>query len=257
MSVRTKVDINIEVGGENDLTNCLFGRELNELVDTLDDSKDETGLLAAGQTNRSIDLGDVQQVRLVYIEADAEIDVSFGAGAATAADVTGVGGTFPTGFVGAETLTTEIDGLGAVVTTFTAGASTAQDVANEINAAYALAGILSGGNPVAPASVSGGELRFTSPTTGAASEVDISAGSAGVIATLGLTIAVTNGVNAEPGTAQYTLRRMADPSGTSVSGLKAYLLATLEASAVFLTNPDTVNAVRYRVLVVGDLVSNP
>lgn len=255
MGVRTKVDINIEVGGENDLTNCLFGRELNELVDTLEDSKDETGLLAAGATNQSIDLGDVQEVRLVYIEADGEIDVSFGAGAATGAVVTGVGGTFPTGFAGGETLPVEIDNLGLVTTIFTAAASTAQDVANEINAAFALAGILSGGVPVAPATVSGGELRLTSPSTGPGSEIDIQAGTA--LATLGLSVAVTNGVAAEPGTAQYSLARMADPSGTSISGLKAYLLATLQATAVFLTNPSTVSAVRYRVLVVGDLVSNP
>lgn len=254
MAVRTKVDISVQVGAESDLNNCLFSRELSELLDTMEDSKDETGLLAAAETNRSIDLGDVQQVRLVYIEADAEIDVSFGGAAATAAIVTGSGGTFPTGFVGGETLDVEIDNLGVVNVIFTAGASTAQDVANEINAAFANAGILSGGVPVAPATVVGGEVRLTSPTTGISSEVDITAGGTS-LATLGLTAGVTNGVNAEAGTSQYSLQRMADPSGTSISGLKAYLLATIRATSVLLTNPDTVNAVRYRVLVVGDLVT--
>lgn len=253
MSVRTQVKISIAVGGDNDLDNCLFDRDLEELVDTLEDSKDETGLLAAGETNRSIDLGDVQQVRLVYIEADAEIDVSFGAGVATGAVVTGSGGTFPTGFGGGETLDVEIDNLGSVAVVFTAAASTAQDVANEINAAFALAGILSGGTPVAPASVVGGEVRLTSPTTGSSSEVDITAGTA--LATLGLSVATVNGVAAEPGTSQYTLRRLANPAGSTASTLKAYMLATIDASAVLLTNPDTVNAVRYRVLVVGDIVS--
>ncbi len=256
MGVRTNVKITVEVGAGNNLDNCLFSRDFVELLDTMDDSKDETGLLAAGETNRSIDLGDVQEVRLVYIEADAEVDVSFGSGVATAAAVTGSGGTFPTGFVGAETLEIDIDDLGSVITTFTSGASLAQDVANEINAAYALAGILSGGVPVQPATVVGGELQFTSPTTGLSSEVDVVAGSVGVIATLGLTVAVTNGVDAEPGTAQYSLMRMADPAGTSISGLKAYLLATVQASAVLLTNPHPTTAVRYRILVVGDLTSS-
>lgn len=254
MAVRTSVSLSVAVGSDNDLDNCLFSRDLSELLDTMEDSKDETGELAAAETNRSIDLGDVQQVRLVYIEADAEIDVSFGGGAATAAVVTGSGGTFPSGFAGGETLDIDIDNLGTVNVVFTAGASTAQDVANEINAAFALAGILSGGVPVSPATVVGGEVRLTSPTTGVASEVEIIAGGT-ALATLGLTAAVTNGVNAEPGTAQYSLERMANPSGTSISGLKAYMLATIRATSVLLTNPDTVNAVRYRVLVVGDLVT--
>lgn len=256
MGVRTKVDINIEVGGENDLSNCLFGRELSELLDSMDDEKNETGLLAAGETNRSVDLGDIDEVRLVYIEAEGEIDVSFGAGAPTGAVILGVGGSFPTGFVGGEAMTVEIDNLGAVAIAFTVGASTAQDVCNEINAAFALAGILSGGVPVSPATVVGGEVQLASPTTGITSEVEIAAIDAAVDAALGMAASTVVGAAAEPGTAQYSLMRMGNTGNESaVSGLKSFLLATLQATAVLLTNPSTTTAVAYRVCVVGDLVS--
>lgn len=255
MGVRTRVKLTVEVGPENSLDDALFERDLEELLDTMEDANTETFQLAAGETNRSMDLGDVQEVRLVYIEADGEVDVSFGSGVATAAIVTGVAGSFPTGFAGGEAMTIDIDNFGNIIVTFTVGASAVQDVVNELNAAFALGGFLSGGVPVAPFSVSGGQVRFTSPTTGVTSEVEIVAIDAAVATALGLSAGVTVGVAAEPGTAQYSLKRMADPSGTSISGLKAYLLATIQASAILLTNPSSTAAVRGRFCVVGDLVT--
>jgi hypothetical protein len=259
MGLRTKTELSIEVGLDNALDDLVFERDVSEVLDTLDRHCSKTILLEASTTNLNVPFAvDVAQARLIYIEADGEIEVSFGGAAATGAVVTGVGGTFPTLFTGGETLTLDIDNLGSVVTTFTAGASLAQDVANEINAAFALAGILSGGVPVQPATVVGGELRFTSPTTGVTSEVDVVAGSAGVIATLGLTVAVTNGVNSTPGTSDLRIQRPADPAGASAAaGVKAFALLTINTTSLQLTNLSASAAVNVTVLVVGDLTATP
>lgn len=91
------------------------------------------------------------------------------------------GGVYPTGFVGGETLTLDIDGGGAVVVVFAAGDQTAAQVRDQINAA--IPGV---------ASVVAGELVLRGLVRGAASSVDVVAASApAVLTTLGLTIGVT------------------------------------------------------------------
>lgn len=101
---------------------------------------------------------------------------------ATAGAALGVAGTFPTLFVGGETLTLEIDGDGVTQTViFTVAAQTAADVASEINAqVYG-----------AFADVSGGEVRITSDRRGTGSSVEIIGGTGR--ATIGLAIGVSSG----------------------------------------------------------------
>ena len=247
MAVRTKVDLSLTVGAESSLDDCLFDRAVSELVDTLLDEESGTGLLAAGENARQLDLGDIQEVRMIYIEADGSVSVYFGGAVATAAIIDGAAGTFPTTFVGGEIMDFDVDAVNVVVT-FTVGAQTAQQVANEINAALALLGL-------APAAtVFGGELRLTNPDTGSTKTLTINSGTA--LATIGLTaLATAAGTDPQPNTSPYTLQQMASASSSQLSTLKSYLLATLNASAVFLTNPDSVNAVRYRWCAVGDLVT--
>ena len=247
MGVRTKVDVSLAVGAENSLDDCLFDRSVSELVDTLEDSVSSTGTLAASENSRQLDLGDIQEVRLVYIEADGELEVYFGGTLATAPIIDGSGGTFPTTFVGGETFDFDVDATNVPVA-FTSAAQTAQDAANEINAALALLGI----EPVA--SVFGGELRLTNPNTGSARSLTINAGTG--LATLGFTaLATAVGVDSIPNTSPHRLQRLASSGSSQLSTLKAYLLATINATAVFISNPDTVNSVRYRWCAVGDLVT--
>ncbi len=249
MGVRTNTELKIQVGLDNALDDILFERSFTELLDTLAHATSQQLTLAGSTTNLFIDMGDVSQARLIYIESDLEIEVSFGGGAATAATVLGAGGTFPTSFAGGETLLFEVDGGGLITCTFEVGDQSNQQVVNRINACLALNGQPCG------ASLDGGEIRLTSPTTGAASEVDIQGGTG--IGVLGLSVVVASGANTSPGTSNLLVQRPADPSGSSASGVKAYLLATINTPSVALTNNSATTAANVRVMVAGDIVTVP
>jgi len=258
MGIRIKNELRIQAGFDNSLDDCFFDRSVSELLDTLDHGNASIMLLEAGSTDVAVPFGDVAQARILYIEADGEFEVELGGGAATGAAVTGVGGSFPTGFAGGEAMSLDIDNLGAVAIVFTVSASLVQDVANEINAAFALAGVLSGGLPVAPASVSGGEIRITSPTTGLTSEVDAVSADAAVLTALGISVSITNGVNANPGTSDLNIDRPADPAGASAAaGVTAFFYATVNTDQVLLTNLSPTVDINVKVLIVGDLTASP
>jgi len=250
MGVRTNVELTVQIGQNNQLSDLLFDRDLTSLLDTLDHATAIVATLVSAETNFVVPFGDVAEARLVYIEADGEIAVTFGGGLATAALLTGVGGTYPTTFAGGETLELDIDNAGSLTVTFTVAAQLLADVINEINAAAALTGLA----PIA--SDVGGELRLTSPTTGTTSEVEVVAGGT-ALATLGLTAAVANGVNATPGTSPVAVSRPADPTGASAAaGVDAFLLATVKTTSITIDNTAGQD-VRVRVALAGDLVADP
>lgn len=249
MGVRTKTELSVEVGQDNTLDDSLFERSFTEVLDTLDHATSQIITLNASTTNLAVDLGSVTQARIVYIESDVEIEVSFGGGAATGASVTGSGGTYPTSFAGTETLLLDIDNVGLITVTFDVADQSLAQVVNRINSFAALNGQAN------IASDSGGELQLASPTTGVTSEVDIQGGTGA--ATLGLSVGVTNGINSNPGTSNLLIQRPADPSGASAaSGVLAYLLATINTGSVYLTNNSTTLNATVRVMVAGDLVSS-
>ncbi len=257
MGVRTNVELTFQIGRDNALLNFVSDEELSQLLDTLDHGESGIYTLAAGETNRAVSFGDVAEARLVYICSDNDIRVTPGApGLATAASRDGVAGTFPTGFTGGETLELDVDNFGSIITTFTSGASLLADVNNEINAAFALGGFLSGGLPFAPLRDNGGgEMRILSPTTGIASEVEVVAGSAGVLATLGLSAGVTLGVNAIAGQTSLELQR---PASTAFkTGLRTFFLGTLRTTSLLLDNLDTASAARVVVAIAGDVLATP
>lgn len=73
MSLRTKVDIQIAVGFDNDLDDTAFERALTEMLDTCERVVTQTISLGAAEADTPISFGDVASARLVYIEADGEI----------------------------------------------------------------------------------------------------------------------------------------------------------------------------------------
>ena len=88
--------------------------------------------------------------------------------------VSGVSGTFPTGFSGGETFDFDLvdDGTAtSIAVTFTSGAQTAAQVANEINAAAALAGF----GPVASAAT---EVTLTGPKPGSNQQIVVTTANA-------------------------------------------------------------------------------
>ena len=111
MTLRSSVDIQFQVGQDAALTNLVFSRSLSQLLDSLEHAANHVITLAASQTNYSVPFGDVAEGRLLYVEADGDVNISLGGGLATAGQIDAAGGTYPTTFAGAETLNLLIDGV--------------------------------------------------------------------------------------------------------------------------------------------------
>lgn len=252
MGVRTNTDLAFQIGRDNALSNLAFDGALQQVLDSLEHASVGTITLAASESNFVVPFGDVAVARLVYIEGSRAFSATPGGLLATAAQVDGVGGSYPTGFAGGETLTLEIDNV-AIAVTFDAADQQLDDVINRINAAAALAGLSDGTNPALPARPNGGgQLRLLSPTTGVSSEVDIQAATASVLSALGISVGVTNGAEAVPG--QSPLQLLV-PSTSD--GVKSFAFMTLQTSGLTLTNLDGVNANEITYAVAGDLVTTP
>jgi len=249
MGTRSLVEILFQLGENNSLKagSLVADVSLAEQVDTLDKALSTSGILAASEVNTTIDKGDISTIRLLYIEADNDVNVFLGGIAATTAVLTAVGGVYPTLYAGGETLDLDIDGV-PFTTTFDVADQALADVINRINAAAAFAGL-----DGLVASISGGQLRLTSKTSGLASVVSVTGGT-GLVA-LGLTAPTTvTGVDPTPGTSPILLRRTADPASSQITTLKAYALLALSTTSVKLSNPNATAEVRYRVAMAGDLV---
>lgn len=108
-------------------------------------------------------------VELLVVRTSAPMRLRIGA---DAAKLVGVGGAFPTGFAGGETLAVDVDGASLAVV-FTAGAQSAQQVVNQINAAAALAGWV-----YLPASVVSGQVQIAGVATGSQGSVEVTGGTA-------------------------------------------------------------------------------
>ncbi len=104
---------------------------------------------------------------------------------AVAASAIGNGGTYPTGFVGGETLITTMDGV-AVTTTFDAADQSLAQVVARVNAAFALAGFAT-----PRASESNGQLRID----GVATRVDGAEGTLTFAGTGAATLGMDPGSN--------------------------------------------------------------
>lgn len=249
--IRVSTTLDLIAGHDNSLDNKIFGGKsiLSELIDTLAHAEAGTYDLDASETDTPVDFGDVTLAKLVYLEADAEFNVAFSGVAALAAFIDGVAGTYPTTFVGAETLTIKIDGV-TIAITFLVADQTLIEVVARINFFAALLSLA----PVA--FVQAGQLRLLSSSTGLSSTVEVVAGGS-ALALLGLTAAVVTGTASTPNTTDILVRRPADISGSAAAELKAYFLATMETTSVRLTNPSGTQSVRIKTLIVGDLVTSP
>lgn len=133
---------------------------------------------AIGDAFEDLDLlGDLETIEFLYAKVRGPLILRVGA---DVAQLLGVGGTFPTSFVGGETLTLEIDGV-PVSVVFDVADQTVAQVAARINAACAFAGLPTPRASVTPIS----QLQIDSVDTGPEGTVEITGGTGA--ATLGLT----------------------------------------------------------------------
>lgn len=126
-------------------------------------------------------LEQLSAIELLFLKTNSPLTVRIDA---HEAELLGVGGVFPTGFAGGETLNVEIDALAPLAVVFLVGDQSAAQVAARINAAAALAGYA-----FMPASVVGGQVQLEGVATGEDGSVVVTGGTAQ--AALGFT-AITN-----------------------------------------------------------------
>ncbi|MCZ6871662.1 MAG: hypothetical protein O7G84_19365 [Gammaproteobacteria bacterium] len=257
MGIRISTTLDLTAGFNNDLKNKAFGGNgvISQVLDTLQDSQSGTYTILGGATE-SIDFGDITTARYIYIEGDAEFSVAFAATLATSGLIAGAAGSYPTGLTGGEVLELEIDTI-PITVTFTSADQTRDQVIARINFEAALANEIFVADPIA--FQNGTELDLKSNTTGPASIVEVLAAStAAVLTALGLSVGVNTGSAAEPGTTNVQVLRPADPAGSSAAeGLQAYLLGTIEATAIQVTNLSATAALDLTVFLAGDLVATP
>jgi hypothetical protein len=250
MGLRTSTEIEFLVGHDNSLTSDMAfeGLITGAMLDTLDHVESGVYDLAAGEQNVPVDFGDVAQCRILYLEANGEIDVTLGGVPGTVAQFAGGGGTFPTGFVGGETFGLTIDTL-PIAVVFTAADQSALQVARRINAAIALLGMATPRVTVAV----GGQLVIAGLDATISGKVQITTAHT----TIGYPALTTvYGVNPIPGSAPFQVQRPADPSGASAAeGVDAFFFATVRCTSILISNPSTTVDVRVKVGVVGDLIS--
>lgn len=250
MGVRSNVEILFQLGEGNSLDpgRLVADVSLEELLDTIARARQVVGELAVNQANFLVDKGDITTIRLLYIEADNDLDFYLGGSAPTTAEVTGVGASFPTGFAGGETLDLEIDGVPFTVTFDVADQSIAQVVAR-CNADSAFAGL-----DGFTAFVQSGQIRFRSLTAGSASAVVVTGGTAATA--LGFPAPVSAvGLDPTPNTSPVRLRRNADAASSQIETLKVYALLSVSTTSLYISNPSTTDLVRYRIAMGGDLVA--
>lgn len=251
MGLRVSNNLELRIGRENGLSDLVFDAALSQLFDTLDHASVGTVTLAAGETNYVLPFGDVAQGRLLYLEATGPVRLTPGGALSTAAIVTGVAGSYPTGFLGTEgTLDIEVDGT-AIAVQFDVSDQSLTQVVRRINSEAALLGLA----PVA--SEAGSELRLTSLTTGSAANVTVAATSdATVLTALGLTAGSTDGVEGTPGQSPILVTKPQSDGATGTE-LRAVMLATLQTTALSIDNLDSESATTITYAIAGDLVATP
>lgn len=75
MGVRTHIELSVNAGFGASLDDTLFQRDVSELLDTLDHAVAQVITLAGGEADYEVNFGDVTQPRLVYVEAEGDVDV--------------------------------------------------------------------------------------------------------------------------------------------------------------------------------------
>jgi len=247
MGLRTNIDLSVQFGQDNTLTDLLFSRDMQSLLDTLDHGVSHVVTLDAGESNYVVSMGDVELARLIYIESDGEFTLTLGGGVSTQAIMSAAGGSYPTGFTGVDTLALKIDAV-TISVTFDLLDQTVQQVINRLNAEAALLSFQ------AVAYLNGAQLRLKSPTFGVNSKVEIVSASAGVLTALGLTVSSIAGDAAVSGTGPIQVRRPASTnSATLAEGVKAFFLGTVQTGALTIDNPDPDNEIQLRIAIAGDL----
>jgi hypothetical protein len=235
MGVRHSVDMTFQVGLGSSLSPALFSGEFSQLLDSLARAEAGTYSIAPGEQNVQVDFGDVAQAR----------EVTLGGSVGTVGTLLGVGGTFPTAFVGGEAFGFTIDGT-AVTGTFQAGDQTAQQCVNRLNAAAMLAGL-----DYVPFVIEAGQIRVSGSDASASGAVSVTTANA----TLGFpTTTSDSGTDPLAGSAPIQLRRPIDPNAESAEDVKVFALLSAMTGSITITSLEVQRTTTARVAIAGDVL---
>lgn len=242
--VRTNLELTMQVSESPDLDDFVFERDTTSLFDSLEHACSGLLSLTALEQNHTINFGAVAEARVVYLESDGDLDLSFGGTAGLIASLTGSGGTFPTSFVGGETFGFTVDGV-SVAGAFTSGAQTLQQCLNQLNAAAMLAGL-----SFVPFSSLGGQVKVSGHNASASGHVAVTV--ARSVLGFASTSASASGTDPNGASAPMYMRRPIDTTSPNASGT-SYLLATVRCASLVITNA-TDAEVQVRYALVGDVL---
>lgn len=240
MALRHSVEMALQVGQDQTLDEKIFDGAISLLIDTCEHAEAGVYTLAANELNVAIGFGDVALSRLIWIEADGDIEVSIGGTPGDAATLLGAGGTFPTNFAGGEAFSFEADGV-AITGTFLVGDQSLQACVNRINAAAMLAGLA-----YVPMTVVGGQMRITGALASEAGTVDVLVANA----TIGFpAITSATGTDASGAYAPEILVGAENEDAT-----QTFYCATVRTSSLVISNREA-EVTNVRVCIVGDVTT--
>lgn len=251
MSLRTKYTSSIKVGHDTAFSNIAFDQSKTKILDTLLHENSGSYTLTAGQTNVPVSMGDVAEGYLWYIYSTEEIQVTFsgvlGVVAALISDV----GTYNTGFAVDTPFAFTIDGV-AVAVTFTTAHQTREQVINHINATAVGLGVgylpcvagpgatqitISGSSPLATGSVT---ITTALATIGYPDASPLPAG-------------VAAGTDPGAAGAPLELRRPVTPAASTAGSYETFLMGTIKAGGMTISNLSGTNEATVFIGVVGDI----
>ena len=76
MSVRTSLSLGFSVGFDNALDDCVFNRDQTAILDTLERASSQVISLSGSEVDWEVAMGDVAEGRILYVEADGDIEVN-------------------------------------------------------------------------------------------------------------------------------------------------------------------------------------
>ena len=251
MSLRVKYTSTMKVGHDPAFSNVAFDQSKTKILDTLLHENSGSYTLTAGQTNVPVNMGDVADGYLWYLYSTEEVQVTFSGVVGTVATLLSAVGTYNTGFAVATPFAFTVDGV-AVAVSFDATHQTRTQVINHINATAVALGI---GYLPCVAGPGATQITLVGQSALATGSVHITT----ALATIGfpdaspLAAGVAVGVDPGAAGAPLELRRPVTQLASTAGTYETFLMGTIRAGGMTISNLSSTNEATVFIGVVGDI----
>jgi hypothetical protein len=249
--VRSEITATCRIGRNNRFDQLIADQTLSQIADTLIRASGTEYVIAAGEQNVVFNMGDVVDGRLWWIVCEGgDLQLTFGGVPGTAATLLSGVGTYNTGFATNTPFEFVLDGV-TVTVTFTSADQTRTQVIQRINAAAVLAGLSY--LPASPESASQIRLRGADESASGDAEITVALAQIG-FPTVGVTAV---GTDPRADGAPLAMRRCATAGTVNAASMQSFLIGTIQAASLIISNlSDTVDA-RVYIVVAGDIDPSP